>query len=154
MKKVLFVCLGNICRSPMAEGMFAKLIEEQGLSGKVHVASRATSTWEIGNPPHIGTQHVLNRIGYDWKDKTSQKIDQKDFQDYDYIIGMDHNNVKYLKEHAGQNEHKIWLLRDIDEKTKGEIIPDPYFDHTHEVTYRLLLESLPLWIDKIKSELS
>ncbi len=154
MKKILFVCLGNICRSPMAEGMLAKLIEEQGLKDQVKVSSRATSTWEIGNPPHIGTQHVLNRIGYDWRDKTSQKISEHDFKEYDYIIGMDHNNVKYLKEHAGRYQDKVFLLRDIDEKTKGEIIPDPYFDHTHEVTFKLLEESLPLWLEKIKSELS
>lgn len=154
MKKVLFVCLGNICRSPMAEGMFRKLIESEGLSDLIHVESRATSTWEIGNPPHSGTQRILSRIEYDWKDKTSQKITDNDFREFDYIIGMDQKNVKYLMDHAGNHHHKVWLLRDIDEKTKGEIIPDPYFDHTHEVTYQLLAESLPRWLDKIKAELS
>jgi len=153
MKKVLFVCLGNICRSPMAEGMLSKLIEEQGLSQQIEVASRATSTWELGNPPHIGTQHVLNRIGFDWQNKKAEQINPKDFETYDYIIAMDHHNVKYLSEHAGIHKDKVWLLRDIDEKTKGEIVPDPYFDHTHEVTYRLLSESLPQWLEKIKAEL-
>lgn len=154
MKKVLFVCLGNICRSPMAEGMMSRLIEEAGLKDQIHVASKATSTWEIGNPPHPGTQKILQRIGFDFRGKTAEKITLHDFEAYDYIIGMDHSNVKYLEDHAGIHRHKVYLLRDIDEKTKGEIVPDPYFDHTHEVTYRLLNESLPLWLEKIKSELS
>ena len=145
MKKIVFVCLGNICRSPMAEGMFIQMIQEKGLSHAFHVESRATSSWEIGNPPHRGTQQILNRIGYDWRGKKAQQINASDFDSFDVVIAMDHQNVNDLKRIAGNNKHKIHLMLDIDPNRKGEIVPDPYYDGTHEETYRLLSEALPLW---------
>jgi len=152
MIKVLFVCLGNICRSPMAEGMLKKMIHDHGLQDKIHVESRATSTWEEGNPPHLGTRRILERIGADYQNKKSTQITKLDFNEYDYIIGMDHANMKYLQEHAGKNIHKLYLLRDIDPNTKGEVIPDPYFSGEHEKTYLLLSDALKLWLDKLKNE--
>jgi len=152
MIKVLFVCLGNICRSPMAEGMLKKMIQDQGLQSKFQIESRATSSWEAGNPPHPGTKKVLDRIGADYKDKKSTQITEVDFDYFDFIIGMDHENMKYLYRHAGKNAHKIYLLRDIDTNTKGEIIPDPYFSGEHEKTYLLLNDSLKHWVDKLKNE--
>ena len=152
MIKVLFVCLGNICRSPMAEGMFKKMVQEEGLENMFHIESRATSTWEAGNPPHPGTRKILERIGADYKDMKSTLISEADFNEFDYIIGMDHANIKYLHEHAGKNVHKIYLLRDINPNTKGEIIPDPYFSGEHEKTYLLLCDALKLWVHKLKNE--
>ena len=152
MIKVLFVCLGNICRSPMAEGMLKKMIQDQGLESRFHIESRATSTWEDGNPPHPGTKKILDRIGADYQGKVSTQIKDSDFVEFDYIIGMDHENIKYLINHAGDHAKKIYLLRDIDPNTKGEIIPDPYFSGEHEKTYLLLADALKLWVDKLKNE--
>ncbi|MBU1143525.1 MAG: low molecular weight phosphotyrosine protein phosphatase [Firmicutes bacterium] len=152
MIKVLFVCLGNICRSPMAEGMLRKMIKDQGLESMIYVESRATSTWEDGNPPHPGTRKILDRIGADYTGKASTQIKDLDFIEFDYIIGMDHENIKYLNSHAGSYSNKIYLLRDIDPNTIGEIVPDPYFSGEHEKTYLLLVDALKLWLDKLKNE--
>lgn len=152
MVKVLFVCLGNICRSPMAEGLFQKLIDDHQLNHKIHVSSRATSMYEVDNPPHYGTQNILKRMGIDFSHMFSKQIKEEDFQTFDYIIGMDHQNLAYLKRHAGKHQHKVFLLRDIDPNTKGEIIPDPYYDGSHETTFVLLKESLKLWFDKVYLE--
>ena len=101
MKKVLFVCLGNICRSTMAEFVFKDKLEKNGLSNDYHVESRATSSWEHGNPIHPGTQKILRKYGIDYdKDKTSRKISNQDFEDYDYILGMDDSNIENLKSMA------------------------------------------------------
>ncbi|MDO9629220.1 MAG: low molecular weight protein-tyrosine-phosphatase [Acholeplasmataceae bacterium] len=152
MIKVLFVCLGNICRSPMAEGMLKKMVNDHGLESKIHIESRATSTWEKGNPPHPGTRKILERIGADYKGKVSTQITETDFHEFDYIIGMDHENIKYLNTHAGIHSNKIYLLRDIDSNTKDQIIPDPYFSGEHEKTFLLLEEPLKLWLEKLKNE--
>ena len=84
MKKIVFVCLGNICRSPMAEFVMKSLTDQ------LKIESRATSSWEHGNPIHQGTQAIFKKyaISYD-RDKTSQQISAADFADFDYVIGMD-----------------------------------------------------------------
>ena len=149
MIKVLFVCLGNICRSPMAEGLFTKIVEDMGYPSCFHVESRGTSSWEEGNPPHPGTQTILKRLNISFRHMSSQKITAQDFKTFDYIIGMDHENVRYLKNQGRHVSDKIHLLRDVSLKTKNEIIPDPYYTGKYEETYRLLMESLPLWVEKM-----
>jgi len=151
--KIVFVCYGNICRSPMAEGMFQKIIESQNLSKEILVQSRGTSSYEVGQPPHPKTQQILNRLNIAFHHMTSKKIETADYSDFDYIVGMDHENVDYLKRHAGQQSHKVFLLRDIDPQTKGEIILDPYYTGRYEETYELLKESLGLWVEKLRSEI-
>jgi protein-tyrosine phosphatase len=152
MTKILFVCLGNICRSPMAEGLLKKMIKDQNLEHCFHVESRGTSSWEEGNPPHPGTQKILKRLGISTEGMFSKKITKNDFNDFDYIIGMDHENMKYLKKYAFENIYKLYLLRDVDAKTKGEIVPDPYYSGKYEETYQLLNESLSIWLEKLINE--
>jgi protein-tyrosine phosphatase len=135
----------------MAEGMFKKLVKDSGLENNFLIESRATSTWEEGNPPHIETNKILKRIGINLENKKSTIISSKDFEYFDYIIGMDHENMKYLINHAKEFQNKLYLLRDIDEATLGQIVPDPYFNGKYEETYQLLNESLKLWLDKLKN---
>ncbi|MDX9691239.1 MAG: low molecular weight protein-tyrosine-phosphatase [Acholeplasmataceae bacterium] len=149
MIKVVFVCLGNICRSPMAEGLFKKIVMEKGYQDCFHVESRATSSWEQGNPPHPNTVKILVNENISINGMVSQKMETKDFKTFDYIIGMDHDNVRYLKQHANSYKDKVFLLRDVSLKTKGEIIPDPYYTGKYKETYELLMESLPLWVEKM-----
>lgn len=100
MKSVVFVCLGNICRSPMAEAIFNHLVDEAGLSNAITVSSRATSTEEEGNPPHPGAQETMRRHGLDFTGFRSQPISKQDFETADYIITMDQQNVANLKRMA------------------------------------------------------
>lgn len=150
MIKVLFVCLGNICRSPMAEGLFKKMIKDEGLEGKLHAESRSTSTFELGNPPHPETIKILNRYGISSEGMVSTLIKDSDYSTFDYIIGMDHENVRFLKEHAKEHDYKVDLLLGVNPKHHDMIIPDPYYTGNYELTYKLLDKGLRDLMDYLK----
>ena len=96
MKKVLFVCLGNICRSPMAETVFRKMVEDENLSDKIFIDSAATSSWEHGNPVHHGTRKRLAKEGIGVDGMFSRILNDNDLT-FDYIIGMDESNISNIK---------------------------------------------------------
>ena len=96
MVKVLFVCLGNICRSPMAEAVFRDMVKKKGLSDKIIIDSAATSSWEHGNPVHHGTKTRLAKEGISVKGMYSRILNNDDL-DADYIIGMDESNIENIK---------------------------------------------------------
>ena len=95
MVKVLFVCLGNICRSPMAEAVFRDMVKKEGLSDKIIIDSAATSSWEHGNPVHHGTKARLAKEGISVKGMYSRILNNDDL-DADYIIGMDESNIENI----------------------------------------------------------
>lgn len=141
MKKILFVCLGNICRSPMAEGIFKHLYGD-----KYSVQSAATSSWEHGNPVHPGTAKILHNMGISTDKMTSTQIQISDFMNYDYIIGMDKSNVRDLLNIAPKGtEHKIHLFLDAVDSLQGHEVPDPYYTGDFEETKRLILEGSQAW---------
>jgi protein-tyrosine phosphatase len=148
MTKVLFVCLGNICRSPMAEGLFKDYVEKQGLSHLFHFESRATASWEQGNPVHRKSLDVLHKNGITNMDqKRSKKITERDFLEYDYIIGMDKKNLKFLKEFEdGYYAHKVHLLLPKKE------VEDPYITGRYELVFDLIKSSISDWIEKWMEE--
>lgn len=150
MIKILFVCLGNICRSPMAEGLMKKKIKEAGYERFFHIESRATSTYEIGQPPHPKTQAILKRENASLINKTAQQISSHDFESFDMIIAMDQSNVFDLQRMYSHNHHKIYLLRDIDKNTKHEDVPDPYYSNRYEETFKMIDESLDAWVNHLK----
>ena len=96
MVKVLFVCLGNICRSPMAEAIFRDMVEKEGLSEKILIDSAATSSWEHGNPVHSGTRKELAKVGIGVEGMYSRILNDNDL-DSDYIVGMDDSNIENIK---------------------------------------------------------
>ena len=96
MVKVLFVCLGNICRSPMAEAIFRDMVEKEGLGEKILIDSAATSSWEHGNPVHSGTRKELAKIGIGVEGMYSRILNDNDL-DADYIVGMDDSNIENIK---------------------------------------------------------
>lgn len=140
MKRVAFVCLGNICRSPMAEFVMKDLAKGKA----VQVVSRATSSWEHGNPIHPGTQGILNQyqIAYD-QHKSSQQVSLSDLAEFDLIIGMDEQNVKDLKKlSAGCYDDKIVLFREGG-------VPDPWYTGDFEETYALVTAGCRYWLEKL-----
>lgn len=138
MKKIVFVCLGNICRSPMAEFVM------KGLTDQYEIESRATSSWEHGNPIHRGTQKIFqqHQVPYD-PAKTSLQIKEEDFYNFDLILGMDENNVADLKRMApAGTEHKIHLFA-------AESVPDPWYTGDFEETYSRVLTGCKAWLDQL-----
>lgn len=155
MKEVLFVCLGNICRSPMAEVVFKDKVEKKGLSDKIKVSSRATGSWNEGDAPHKGTQNKLKEVGLSCEGVYAQKISADDFHQYDYIIGMDENNIRDLEGLSPDTDtlHKIHLLVSEEVGLEKENIPDPYYTGDFDLTYELVDKGTTSWLEKIEKEL-
>ena len=152
--KIMFVCHGNICRSPMAEFIMRKMLAENGLSDKVSVASSATSTEEIwngiGNPVYPPAKKLLAKKGIDCGGKRARQMTRSDYDYYDLLIGMDNWNIRnMLRITGGDPDGKIKMLMDFTNRP-GEVA-DPWYSGDFEATYRDVLEgcegilnSLPL----------
>ena len=126
MIKVMFVCHGNICRSPMAEFMFKDLVEKQGVGDKFIIESSATSFEEIGNPVHRGTRAVLDKHGISYKGKYAVHLEKNDYEKYDYFIGMDMANLKNMARiFGGDPDEKISLL--LDYAGEHREVADPWW---------------------------
>ncbi len=139
MIKILFVCHGNICRSPMAEFIMKYLVEQRGLSTEFYIASAATSTEEIGSRVHHGTAAILDRLGIDYSEKRARQMTKKDYQDYDMLIGMDEWNMRNMSRIAGGGpEGKLHLLLDFTDRP-GDVA-DPWYTRNFEVTYRDVMD--------------
>jgi protein-tyrosine phosphatase len=148
---VLFVCLGNICRSPMAEGVFRNVLKQEDLSSKVSVDSAATSSWHIGSPPHKGTLAILKKYNISSEGLVGRQLTKDDFEKFDYIIGMDESNVKNIFEITGKPQHpKIIRLLDLTEHNKD--VPDPYYTGDFEETYQLVTDGCQALLEKIRKE--
>ena len=138
MYRILFVCHGNICRSPMAEFIFNDLVKKRGISG-VLAESAATSTEEIGNGVHYGTATILRKLGIDYSKKRARQITRADFEKFDLIVGMDTANIRNLQRiSAKQFDDKIHRLLDFTDNPRD--ISDPWYTRDFERTYRDVLE--------------
>ena len=146
MIKILFVCHGNICRSPMAEFLFKSYVHRHCADSQFYIASAATSTEEIGNPVHRGTRAKLNQLGIDCSGKRAVRLTGADYEKYDYLIGMDDWNVRNILRIVGKDsQQKVWKLLDFTQRA-GEEIADPWYTGDFETTYRDIMEGLDgLW---------
>jgi protein-tyrosine phosphatase len=134
--RVLFVCLGNICRSPMAEAIFQKLVEDAGLEDRFEIASAATSHWEIGSPPHPGTQAVLRKHNIRVRaDKRAVQISAADLYYYDYVVAMDSENLADL---SAFGQKKVYRLLDFAPQGSPRDVPDPYYTRNFDYVYQLV----------------
>ncbi len=139
MTKVLFVCLGNICRSPMAEFVFRDMVQKQGLGDRFSVASAATSTEELGNPVHPGTQRRLAREGISTRGKTAVQLTRRDYQRYDYLIGMEQRNLSGMLRILGSDPAgKVHRLLDFTDRPRD--IADPWYTGDFDRTYDDVVE--------------
>ncbi len=140
MTKILFVCHGNICRSPMAEFMLKDLVKKRGMERDFLIASSATSAEEIGNPVHPGTASRLAREGISTAGKYAVQLKRTDYDRYDYFLGMDQWNIRNMKRILGGDpENKVHLLLDFTGRP-GEEIADPWYTGDFERTYADILE--------------
>jgi len=134
MIKILFVCHCNICRSPMAEFIFRDLVNKQGLSAEFVVASAATSMEEIGNPVYPPAKRKLAEYGIRAEGHHARRMERRDYQEYDYIIGMDSWNYRNMLRIAGKdNKEKISLLLDYTDHPRD--VADPWYTGDFEKTY-------------------
>ena len=139
MIKVLFVCHGNICRSPMAEFVMKDLVKKAGLADQFEIASAATSREEIGNPVHRGTRNKLKQYGISVDGKYAVQMTGADYQHYDYIIAMEQYNLRNMERFVhGDPDHKVHLLLDFTDR-KGDIA-DPWYTGNFDETYDDVLE--------------
>ncbi|MBQ8098134.1 MAG: low molecular weight phosphotyrosine protein phosphatase [Bacteroidaceae bacterium] len=139
MKHILFLCHGNICRSPMAEFVMKHLVEESGLSASFHIASAATSTEEIGNGVYPPARRKLAEHGISCAGKTARQLMRRDYGEYDYLIGMDRYNLRNMERICGGDpQGKMHLLLDFTER--GGEVADPWYTGDFEATWRDVLE--------------
>ena len=137
--RILFVCHGNICRSPMAEFVMKRLVEEAGLSDRFEIASAATSTEETGNPVYPPARQKLAEHGIACQGKTARQITRDDYRHYDLIIAMDRNNLRNLRRMLGEDtQHKISLLMDYTQPP-GDVA-DPWYTGDFEATWKDVVE--------------
>lgn len=149
MIKVLFVCHGNICRSTMSQFVFQDMINKQGLTDQFYIDSAATSREEIGNGPHYGTVNKMREVGIPVLPHRAVQMTKKDYEKYDYLIGMDEANIRNMTRIAGGDpDGKIHMLLDFGKAPRA--IADPWYTGNFDVTYRDVKEGCEALLAYIK----
>lgn len=135
---VLFLCLGNICRSPMAEAVFRQMVQERELDQRIEIDSAGLSDWHAGARPHRGTLEVLTTHGIAHESIRSRQIQREDLQHFDYIVAMDDENMQGLKKLGAELGPKVFRLLDLVEEVQDKNVPDPYYSGNFEQVYQLV----------------
>ena len=139
MIKILFICHGNICRSPMAEFVMKDIVNKAGMSDKFHIASCATSTEEIGNPVHYGTKRKLAEVGISCEGKRAVQLTKKDYDEYDMLIAMDEMNIRNIMRIIKSDpKNKVSLL--LAHSDENRSIADPWYTGNFDNTYNDILK--------------
>lgn len=125
---VLFVCMGNICRSPTAHGVFRQLVQETGLQAHIDIDSAGTHAYHIGEQPDNRAQQTARERGIDLSDLRARQVVQDDFKHYDYILAMDeHNHMMLRRDAPAELRDKIYLFLEFAPQLKETEVPDPYY---------------------------
>ena len=133
--KILFVCHGNICRSPMAEFVMKEIVKNSDLQERIYVESAATSTEELGNPVYPPARRIMAQHGIDCKNKTARQITRADYADFDYIVAMDERNIRNMRYFFGNDpENKVSLL--LSWANENREVADPWYTGDFEATWR------------------
>ena len=150
MIKVLFICHGNICRSPMAEFVMKDLVKKAGLEWAFEVDSAATSTEEIGNPVYPPARRILASHGICCSGKTARLVMKADYARWDYIIGMDHANLRNMHRlFGGDPQKKITLL--LDHIGSGRDVADPWYTGDFEATWADILSGCTALLEELRA---
>jgi len=151
MIKIVFVCHGNICRSTMAESVMTYLVGRKHLQQHFQIASAATSREEIGNGPHYGTVAKLRSVGIPVIPHKAVQMTRRDYENYDYLIGMDSMNIRNMQRIAGGDpEHKIFRLLDFGKAPRD--IADPWYTGNFDETYEDIMEGCEALLTRFREQ--
>ena len=150
MTRILFVCHGNICRSPMAEFVMKNLVRQAGLVSQFHIESAATSTEEIGNPVYPPARRKLAEHGIDCEGKRARQLTRTDYDRFDLLIGMDRANLRNMHRICGGDfAGKLHLLMDYTDHP-GDVA-DPWYTDDFEATWRDVLAGCQGLLERLRS---
>lgn len=149
--RVLMICHGNICRSTMAQSVMQDMVNKMGLADRFYIDSAATSREEIGNGPHYGTVSKLRSVGIPVVPHRARQMTRADYDEYDYLIGMDSANIHNMERIAGGDpESKIHLLLAFAGSSRS--IADPWYTDNFDATYNDIIEGLTAFLEYLKDE--
>lgn len=151
---MLFVCLGNICRSPLAEGVFRRLVVKEGLSDRIEVDSAGTGAWHVGEQPDRRMRSTAESHGVSLDAIRARRVEAADLVDFDYVFAMDRENLRDLRRLAGRSEDSIALFRAFDPVDGDPDVPDPYYGGTDgfERVFEIVERTSRSILDHIRSE--
>ena len=155
--KVLFVCMGNICRSPTAHGVFQSLVDEQGLGDQIIVDSAGTHSYHIGSPPDLRSQHLAQSRGVDLTGLRARQFESDDFLDFDFLLAMDHANLSNMSSLRPDKKARaqLELMLHYSEKFKQKEVPDPYFGNDgFELVFDMISDASEGLLRHIKKQFS
>ena len=148
--KILFVCMGNICRSPTAEGTFRSQVEKQGVKELFEIDSAGTHAYHINEQPDSRSQLSARKYDVDLSDQRGRQVHESDFYHYDYIFAMDESNLANLKLICPkEHQHKLSLMLDNIPKNNSKSVPDPYFEGRFEEVFEMLNRASGFLLQKL-----
>ena len=148
--KILFVCMGNICRSPTAEGVFRSIIKKNNHSEKFEIDSAGTHAYHIGNPPDSRSQATAISYGVDLSNQKARQVHESDFYYYDFIIAMDVNNLEILKSICpNESQSQIQLLLDYHPSNELQSVPDPYYEGKFDEVFNMVYSACTSFFESI-----
>ena len=149
MHNILFVCLGNICRSPMAEFIMKDIVKKKNIEKDFYIASAGTSSEELGNPVYYLAREKLNQLGINCDGKYARQLKKEDYNKFDYLLAMEENNVKAIKRICkNDSQHKIYRLLDFSQNARD--IDDPYYSRNFDKTYNDIVEGIESFLKYLK----
>ena len=154
MIKVLFVCMGNICRSPTAHGVFQALVEKEGLGSAIQIDSAGTHSYHIGSPPDSRSQATARQRGVELSGLTARRFVSADFTEFDYLLGMDDSNIADMRAIAPEDAAvRLQLMLEYSQKFAETEVPDPYFgDEGFELVFDMIDDASRGLLQHIRSE--
>jgi len=148
--KVLFVCMGNICRSPTAEGSFRSIVSKQELSDFFEIDSAGTHAYHIGNPPDKRSQQTARKYGVELSNQRARQVQESDFYYYDYIIAMDMDNIDILESICPtDSQSEIKLLLDYHTEASFQSVPDPYFEGKFDEVFEMVYAACTSFLENL-----